>query len=120
MEIYHRFHFDSAHRLTRVSEDHPCSVLHGHRFGLEIRLRGKVDPDKGWFIDFHDVEKAVRPLLEQLDHATLNDVSGLENPTSENLCLWFWKQLKPQLPPLSEVRITESPECGAVYRGEDS
>ena len=119
MEIFKVFHFDAAHRLPRVPEGHKCAKMHGHSFRVEIHVGGKADSDSGWVMDFADIAAAFEPLLEQLDHKNLNGIAGLENPTSENLCRWIWRRLKPVLPQLSRIVLQESPESGCIYKGED-
>lgn len=118
MRIYKEFKFDAAHRLTKVDKSHKCGNLHGHTFILEVHLEGDVDPDMGWILDFNVLVAAVNPIIDQLDHTVLNEVDGLENPTSENLSVWFWNHLKLQLPLLSQIVIKESPSSGCVYCGE--
>ncbi|MDB6024309.1 MAG: 6-carboxy-5, 6, 7,8-tetrahydropterin synthase, partial [Verrucomicrobiales bacterium] len=56
-------------------------------------------------------------LWERLDHYYLNEVEGLENPTSENVAVWIWNRLKPKLPLLSEVVVAETCTARCVYRG---
>jgi queuosine biosynthesis protein QueD len=92
--------------------------LHGHSFRVEIRLQGTVDTHMGWFRDFGDVTRAFKPLEDQLDHRYLNDVPGLENPTSENLARWIWLHLKPELPELSCVIVRETCTAGCIYKGD--
>jgi len=73
----------------------------------------------GWVMDFADLKNASRAVTEQLDHRRLNEVEGLENPTSENIARWIWRRLKPDLPLLTKVLVQESPDSGAVYCGEE-
>ncbi len=82
-------------------------------------MRGPVDPAAGWVQDFADLATAFQPVHDALDHRCLNDVSGLENPTSENLARWIWSRLKPSLSGLVQVTIHETCTSGCVYRGED-
>ena len=119
MSIYKEFKFDAAHRLPRVNAKHKCGNLHGHTFVLEVHLTGTVDPTYGWILDFNELGFAVNPIIKRLDHTLLNEIEGLENPTSENLAVWFWKQLKPKLPQLSKIVIKESPTSGCIYCGDD-
>lgn len=119
MEIYKCFSFEAAHRLPNVPPDHKCARLHGHSFHVEIYVSGPIDPHVGWVMDFGDVKKAFKPILDQLDHYYLNDIEGLENPTSESVARWIWKRLKPDLPLLSAVKIRETCTSGCIYRGED-
>jgi 6-pyruvoyltetrahydropterin/6-carboxytetrahydropterin synthase len=112
------FRFEAAHRLPRVPEGHQCARMHGHGFLLEIEVEGPVDPAMGWVMDFADLTAAVKPVLAQLDHSMLNDVDGLENPTSENLVRWIWDRLQPGLPLLTRVGIAETCTARCDYRGE--
>jgi 6-pyruvoyltetrahydropterin/6-carboxytetrahydropterin synthase len=119
MEIYKTFTFESAHRLPNVVAGHKCGRMHGHSYEVTVRLSGPLDPKLGWVRDFGDVSAAFRPLFERLDHHVLNEIEGLENPTSENLARWLWGELKPSLPELAEVGVKETSTAGCVYRGED-
>ena len=92
MELYTDFRFEAAHRLPKVPEGHKCARLHGHSYRVRITIEGDVDPETGWIIDFDEIKKAFDPLLDQLDHHYLNEVKGLENPTSETLCRWIWQR----------------------------
>jgi len=118
MEISKTFTFDSAHRLTGVPNGHKCGRLHGHTFSVDIHVRGDVDPITGFVLDFADIARAFIPILDQLDHAYLNDIEGLENPTSENIACWIWPKLKSNLPGLSRIVIKETPSAGCCYEGE--
>ena len=60
---------------------------------------------------------AFKPLMSQLDHNYLNDVPGLENPTSENLARWIWTHVSPQLPGLSAVVVHETCTSRCIYTG---
>ncbi len=117
MEIFKQFTIESAHRLPNVPAGHKCARVHGHSFSIEIAVAGPVDPVLGWVMDFADVKTAFQPLFEQLDHRYLNDVEGLENPTSEHLARWIWERLMPALPGLVEVVVHETCTSGARYRG---
>lgn len=118
MEIYKEFSIESAHRLPNLPDDHKCSRLHGHSFHIRICVEGEVNPDTGWIIDFAEIKKAYKPIFDQLDHHYLNEIEGLENPTSENLAKWIWDHLKPELSLLSKVIIKETCTSGCVYTGE--
>ena len=118
MELYTDFRFEAAHRLPKVPEGHKCARLHGHSYRVRITIESEVDPETGWIIDFDDIKKAFDPLLDQLDHHYLNEVAGLENPTSETLCHWIWQRLKPNLAELTEVEISETCDSGCRYRGD--
>lgn len=117
MEIYKEFSIEAAHRLPNLPADHKCSRLHGHSFLVRICLSGEPDPQSGWVMDFAEIKAAFKPLYRQLDHHYLNDVKGLENPTSENLARWIWEHLKPDLQLLSKVVVRETCTCGCEYSG---
>lgn len=118
MEIFKKFTFEAAHRLPNVPAGHKCGRLHGHSFRVELRLDGLIDPATGWVKDFADVKAAFQPFYDQLDHHYLNEVAGLENPTSEHIARWIWLRLKPHLPLLSEVIVHETCTAGAIYKGD--
>jgi 6-pyruvoyltetrahydropterin/6-carboxytetrahydropterin synthase len=118
LEIFKAFTLESAHRLPNVPAGHKCARVHGHSFRVEIHVSGPVDDHLGWVMDFADVKAAFDPLYRQLDHHYLNDVPGLENPTSENLAKWIWQQLEPALPQLSAVVVHETCKNGARYTGD--
>ena len=116
-EIFREFSFESAHHLPNVPEGHKCSRLHGHSYRVSVHVTGDIDKRAGWVRDFSDLKLAFRPLLEKLDHFYLNEIPGLENPTSEVLAKWIWDRLVPRLPDLSEVRVRETCTSGVIYRG---
>jgi 6-pyruvoyltetrahydropterin/6-carboxytetrahydropterin synthase len=117
MDIFKIFTLEAAHRLPHVPEGHKCARLHGHSFKVEIHLSGDIGTSTGWVMDFSDVKAAFQPLYDQLDHHYLNEIEGLENPTSERLSIWIWDRLKPVLAQLSEVVVHETCTSGCRYRG---
>ena len=118
MDIFKTFSLECAHRLPNVPAGHKCARVHGHSFRVELHVTGPVDPVLGWVMDFADLKAAFEPLFQRLDHQYLNDVAGLDNPTSENLARWIWRELKPRLPPLSRVVVHETCTSGASYTGD--
>lgn len=118
MEIFKEFRFEAAHRLPNVPKEHKCARLHGHSFRVEVHVRGPVDPTSGWIMDFADIKAAFEPIHHQLDHHYLNEIEGLENPTSEVLAQWIWVRLKPRLMLLSKIVVRETCTSGCVYEGD--
>ena len=118
MEIWREFTFEAAHRLPHVPEGHKCARLHGHSFRVEVHVRGPLDPTLGWVMDFADLKAAWKPLDDALDHRYLNEIPGLENPTSEVLARWLWARLAPVVPGLSEIVVRETCTAGCRDRGE--
>jgi len=117
VELTKRYHFEAAHALTDAPEGHRCRNLHGHTYEIEVSLEGPVDPERGWLVDYGDITAAVKPVIKILDHQLLNEVEGLSQPTSENLCAWLWKRLAPALPHLSEICVKETPTSQCRCRG---
>lgn len=118
VELDKEFAFEAAHRLPHVAHDHPCARLHGHSFRVEVKVAGEVDEAMGWLVDFDRITGLVEPLIKNdLDHRTLNDVKGLENPTSEMLCAWLWQRLAPHLPGLAAITVHETCTARCTYRG---
>ncbi len=119
MDVYKRFQIEAAHRLPNVPAGHKCARLHGHSFRIELVVSGPVGEESGWVLDFADIETVFRPFYAMLDHHCLNDIEGLENPTSENLARWIWCRVQAVLPTLSAVGVAETCNAGCIYRGED-
>lgn len=117
VRVVREFTFEAAHRLPKVPKGHKCARLHGHSFRVELICEGLIDRHTGWLVDFAEIKRAFRPTWEQLDHHYLNDVPGLENPTSEQLARWIWTQVKPALPLLSQVNVVETCTARCEYRG---
>ncbi len=120
MDIFKVFQIEAAHRLPNVPPGHKCARLHGHSFRVEIHVSGEPQPNTGWLMDFADIKAAFAQIFDDIDHRCLNDVAGLENPTSEQLAIWIWRRLKPSLGALSKVVIHETCTSGCVYTGPES
>jgi 6-pyruvoyltetrahydropterin/6-carboxytetrahydropterin synthase len=119
MVIFKEITFEAAHLLPNVPEEHKCRRLHGHSYVVQIYVSGDIDPKVGWVMDFADLEEAAKPVIDQLDHHYLNEILGLENPTSEVLARWIWSRLRPLVPKLSKLVVKETPTSGCIYQGED-
>lgn len=118
VEIFKEFTFEAAHRLPNVEPGHKCARLHGHSYHVAVHIEGPVGDQSGWVRDFRDISGAMAPLLGMLDHFYLNEIDGLDNPTSEVLARWLWDRLNPALPQLSQIVVRETCTSGCVYRGE--
>ena len=117
MDIFKSFVIEAAHRLPHVPPGHKCARLHGHSFRIEVHVSGEPGTDTGWVLDFADIKAAFQPVFERLDHHYLNEIPGLENPTSERLAMWIWDELKPALPQLSRLIVHETCTSGCAYAG---
>lgn len=117
VHVWRRFRFEAAHQLPNVPDGHQCGRMHGH--GFEVILHADQDLDGGDMgVDFDALEALWAPFKEQLHLACMNDIAGLENPTSEVLCAWIWDRLKPELPELSWVTVYETSTAGCHYDGK--
>jgi 6-pyruvoyltetrahydropterin/6-carboxytetrahydropterin synthase len=118
MEIFKDFTFEAAHLLPNVPPGHKCGRLHGHSYTITVHVAGPVAENSGWIMDFADIKAAFKPTYEALDHRYLNDIAGLDNPTSENIARWIWRDLKPRLPQLTRIQVRETCTSGCVYSGD--
>ena len=112
------YRFEAAHFLPKVPPGHKCARMHGHSYLVEIAIEGDVDAERGWVMDFAEIDEHVTPLVRQLDHQVLNEIEGLANPTSELVAAWWWQRLAPGLPGLVELVVSETPTSRCVYRGQ--
>ena len=69
-------------------------------------------------IDFADIKKVIKPIIDRLDHQLLNDIEGLEKPTCENIAIWLWDRIKPELPLLARIELYENLTSGTIYEGK--
>jgi 6-pyruvoyltetrahydropterin/6-carboxytetrahydropterin synthase len=110
--------FEAAHSLPKVPAGHKCFRMHGHSYKVRLTLAGPLDPELGWLIDFADVDRAVDPVIAEIDHRVLNEIDGLDNPTSELLAVWLWDRVAPRLGGLlAEVEVAETADSRCAYRG---
>jgi 6-pyruvoyltetrahydropterin/6-carboxytetrahydropterin synthase len=119
--VWRRYRFEAAHRLPNVPPGHKCARMHGH--GFEVVLHVDVMPQRreeldGQELDADRLDRCWSPLQAQFHQACLNEIPGLENPTSEMIAATIWGRLKPLLPELSSVTVYETSSCGAHFDGE--
>lgn len=117
-ELTRDYRFEAAHRLPRLPDGHKCKRLHGHSFRVEVLVKGEVDEGTGFLMDFGDIDRIVDPIVARLDHNYLNEIEGLENPTSEILAAWLWQKVRPSLPLLAAVSVSETCDARCTYRGK--
>jgi 6-pyruvoyltetrahydropterin/6-carboxytetrahydropterin synthase len=120
VELEKSFRFEAAHHLPNVSEGHRCARVHGHSYRLTVRVKGTVDPQMGWFVDYGEINEVVKPIVEALDHRDLNLIPGLENPTTEAVCVWIWNRIASEISGLDAVEVAETENTSCVYRGEQA
>ena len=117
VELVRDFRFEAAHYLPNVPEGHKCRRIHGHSFHGEVALRGPIGSETGWLMDFADLKRIVDPVVARLDHYLLNEIAGLENPTSELVAVWIWDALAQALPDLHRITIEETCTSRCHYYG---
>ncbi len=111
VHLWRRYAFHSAHRLPHVPPGHKCGKMHGHGFEAVVHASGAG-------LGHDDLDTIWAPIHFQLNYGCLNDLPGLENPTSELLASWLWARIAPQLPGLSTITVYETGTCGAVFDGQ--
>ena len=116
MKIFKDFTFEAAHKLPLVPKDHKCFNLHGHSFSVRVYVEGNIN-EMGWVMDFADIKLLCKPIIDVLDHSYLNELKGLDNPTSENIAIWIWQKLEKKLQGLSSIEVMETCNSGCIYQG---
>ncbi|MBV6341169.1 6-carboxytetrahydropterin synthase QueD [Candidatus Magnetobacterium casense] len=111
--------FSAAHQLRGYKGK--CENLHGHNFKVQVHVQADDLNDIDIAMDFHDIKRYAKEVVEQLDHAYLNDVFPFTeiNPSSENIAKWIYDSLKKKLPGddvrLAAVTVWESETASATY-----
>ena len=103
------YSFSASHFLPNVPDGHKCKRLHGHNYTVEVEVRGEMNPNRGWVQDFGEIDKNMKPIIDQLDHHHLNDV--IENPTAEMLAGWIMEQYP--VMNVYRIRVWETDKCWA-------
>ena len=116
MKIFKDFTFEAAHKLPLVPQDHKCFNLHGHSFKVRVYIESNIN-EMGWVMDFADIKLICKPIIDVLDHSYLNELEGLDNPTSENITIWIWHKLEKKLQGLSAIEVMETCNSGCIYQG---
>lgn len=117
VELARTYRIEASHVLPKAPPESECARLHGHSWTVEVHVAGEIDREAGWLIDYGDIDDAWEPIHRRLDHRHLNDIEGLDNPTSELLAVWIWDRLEPELPGLRAVVVHETCTARCTYRG---
>ena len=118
MIVYKKFNIESARSIPNLPKTHPCHHIHGHSFKIIISVKGPVNEQNGFVTDFQDIDDAFSPFKKELDHSYLNNIEGLQNPTSENICIWIWDKIQSSLPNIYKIEIKETDSTGCIYKGK--
>ena len=118
MIVYKKFNIESARSIPNLPKTHPCHHIHGHSFKIIISVKGPVNKQNGFVTDFQDIDDAFNSFKKELDHSYLNNIEGLQNPTSENICIWIWDKIQSSLPNIYKIEIKETDSTGCIYEGK--
>ena len=118
MIIYKKYYFDAAHFMTNLKKGHKYMKVHGHSYEMIIKISGNLDKTNNWVLNYDDIDEIVNPLLQKIDHKTLNEIKGLEKPTSENLAKWFWERIRKKIVNLESIEIIRPRIGGCIYSGD--
>lgn len=121
MRVARVYSIQAAHRLPNTPPQHKCHRLHGHTYSVRVELTGRASHITGWVLDFGSIDVAWEQLIHSaLDHRYLNEVEGLQNPTSEVLAVWIAERLHVHFRGIAGVRLTsvevmENERSSALY-----
>ena len=119
-EISVEYTFAAGHALRGYKGK--CENVHGHNYRVQVMVRGEQLDPTGLLMDFVDLRKGIKGLVERLDHRFLNDLAPFDkvNPSAENLAKYFSDELEPQLRErglqLQAVTVWETDTTSATYR----
>ena len=119
MILLRKYTFQAARKLTKIDPNHICANLHGHTFHVTIKIEGPINDKNDFVMDFFDIDTIFnKTVFDKLDHKYLNDIDGLQSPTTENLAKWIWNTLIKKLSILKEVHVFENDVYGCIYKGD--
>ena len=118
MVVYKEYYINSARFLPNLPKEHICSQIHGHTYNIKVSVKGSINSVTGFVIDAFDIDKFFNKVYIEIDHKLLNEIKGLENPTSENICIFIWGRLVEDIPNLHQIEIKENNVTGFIYSGE--
>jgi len=120
-ELKRKYEFHAARKLTKIDPSHPCAKIHGHTFHITVTIKDVINAKSGWVVDFYYIDQIYNQKIHSiLDHSYLNEVQGLENPTTELLAQWIWNNLKKDLKSLYSITVSEGNNYGCTYWGENA
>ncbi len=118
MMIFKKYYFDAAHFLPDFDDSHDYKKMHGHSYEVTVKLSGEINKEKNWVIDLEKLDLFVMPEISLLDHSVLNNVEGLEKPTSENIARWLWLKIKKKVSNLDSIEVNRPRIGGCIYSGD--
>ena len=119
MKLFRTYRAHCARYIPTLNESHICKQMHGHTFNIVVHLEGPIDKTTGFVMDFFDLDIIVdKEIIKKIDHKVLNDINGLENPSSENLAIYIFNNLADKIKYLSKISVSEDHGTGIVYSGK--
>lgn len=101
--------FSAAHSIPGHKK---CGRIHGHNFLVSVEVEGEVK--NGMVMDFFDLKKLLREVIERFDHSLLNEV--IDVPTSENIAIYIFNELRKMGLNVVRVRVAENADKWAEIR----
>lgn len=117
MIVSRKFVFDAAHSIP--SHAGKCCQKHGHRWQVEVALKGFFNPKDVMLVDFGIIKEIVKSaVIDKLDHTDLDDFFTWEEASAENIALWiygeldyvFYEKFNTEIK-LHFIRVWESEDC---------
>ena len=102
-----------------------CENVHGHNYRLLVTVKGEKLDDTGLLVDFIELKRVTRDIIERLDHQFINDIPPFDvlNPSAENIAQYFYEEISKgiaasaQTPvQVFEVKVWETDTSSATYR----
>ncbi len=118
MFIFKKYYFDAAHFMPEFEKNHSYGKMHGHSFEVTVKLKGSICKKNKWVMDLEELDSYVKPEISKLDHSILNEVEGLEKPTSESIAKWLWLKLIKKIPNLESIEINRPRIGGCIFNGK--
>jgi 6-pyruvoyltetrahydropterin/6-carboxytetrahydropterin synthase len=115
--IRKQFHFSASHQLYGLPAEHQCTRLHGHNYIVEIVLAATAVDERGFVIDYLDLQPLKAYIDHTLDHQHLNDLFDFPT-TAENLAYYLYCWAKERWPQVIAMRVSETPKTWGEYWGE--
>ena len=120
MIVYRTFRVHASRFLPNLPDNHICKSMHGHTFNITVSVSGNIKTEEGFIMDFFEIDKIFnKHIHSKIDHKILNDVSDLNNPTSEYLAIWIWNNLLEHIPSLYRIKVSEDHGTGIIYEGDE-
>jgi len=113
--VWKKFSFQASHKLPNVPKGHKCGNMHGHTF--EVILY--AESSDGSHQNLLDLDLLSDSIYLELNKKCLNNIVGLENPTSELIASWVYSKIKVSNDFISKVEVMETDHAGCSFDGRE-